>query len=40
MLTGDIPFNSQSYNEIVSKNMKGDIDFSIFSTLNTTTWIV
>lgn len=40
MLTGDIPFNSQSYNEIVQRNMNGEVDFSIFSKNKTTNWLL
>ncbi len=27
-LVGDIPFNSESYKEMVHKNMDGNVDFS------------
>lgn len=38
MLTGDIPFNSESYSEIVQKNLQGNIDFEILSKLKVHKW--
>lgn len=40
MLTGDIPFNSPSYSEIVRKNIKGEVDFAGLKHLKISGWIV
>lgn len=40
MLTGDIPFNSENYDEIVLKNLNGKINFSVFNSINVESWVV